>query len=76
MPYTAEIVEELNILARYNLNSTQEGLKIHSSAEPGVIAAAQRLFEKQLISQVDGGYLTGLGLTAAEHGQKLLQILK
>lgn len=75
MPYTAEIVEELNILARYNLDSTQEGLKIHSSAEPSVIAATQRLFDKGLISQVDGGYLSSLGLSAAEHGQKLLQIL-
>ena len=75
MPYTLEIVEELNILARYNLDSTQEGLKIHSSAEPSVIAATQRLFDKGLISQSDGGYLTSLGLSAAEHGQKLLQIL-
>jgi uncharacterized protein (TIGR02647 family) len=75
MPYTPEIVEELNILARYNLDSTQEGLKIHSSAEPSVIAATQRLFDKGLINQSDGGYLTSLGLSAAEHGQKLLQIL-
>ncbi len=75
MPYKAEIVEELNILARYNLDSTQEGLKIHSSAEPSVIEATQRLFDKGLISQIDGGYLTSLGQKAAEYGQKLLQIL-
>jgi uncharacterized protein (TIGR02647 family) len=75
MPYTLEIVEELNILARYNLDSTQEGLKIHSSAEAPVIAATHRLFDKGLINQSDGGSLTSLGLSAAEHGQKLLQIL-
>ena len=75
MPYSADIVEELNILARYSLDSTQEGLKIHSSAQPNVIAATQRLFDKGLISQSDGGYLTSLGLSAAEHSQKLLQIL-
>ena len=75
MTYTPEIVEEINILARYNLESTQQGLKIHSSAEPQVIAATQRLFDKGLISQPDGGFLTSLGITAAEHAQNLLQIL-
>jgi len=76
MPYTAPLIEELNILARYNLQTTQQGIKIHSSAEPQVIAAAQRLFDKGLISQADGGYLTPLGLTAAEHAQELLQIIR
>lgn len=76
MPYTPPIIEELNILARYNLQTTQQGIKIHSSAEPQVIAAAQRLFDKSLISQADGGYLTPLGLTAAEHAQELLQIIE
>ena len=75
MTYTPDIVEEINILARYNLESTQQGLKIHSSAEPQVIEATQRLFDKGLISQPDGGFLTSLGITAAEHAQNLLQIL-
>jgi uncharacterized protein (TIGR02647 family) len=75
MPYTPEIIEELSLLARFSLDSTQEGLKIHSNAEPEVIAASQRLFDKGLISQTDGGYLTNLGLNAAEHAQALLQIL-
>lgn len=75
MPYKPEILEELNILARYNLHTTQEGIKIHSSASPSVITATQRLFDKGLISQVDGGYLTPLGRTAAEHAQNLLQII-
>lgn len=74
--YTLQHVEELNILARYNLKTTQEGLKIHSSAEPEVIAAVQRLFDKALISQADGGYLTELGRKAAEHAQDLLLIIE
>ena len=76
MPYSPQITEELNILARYNLKTTQEGIKIHSSAEPEVIAAAQRLFDKGLVSQPDGGYLTELGRKAAEHTQDLLSIMK
>lgn len=75
MPYKPDIIEELNILALFNLHTTQEGVKIHSSAQPNVIAAAQRLFDKGLISQNDGGYLTPLGRTAAEHAQNLLQII-
>jgi uncharacterized protein (TIGR02647 family) len=76
MPYSAELIEELNILARYNLDTTQEGLKVHASAASGVITATQRLFDKGLISQVDGGYLTPLGREAAEHAQSALAILK
>lgn len=75
MPFNTEITEELNILARYTLETTQEGLKIHSSAEPRVIAAAQRLFDKELISQPDGGYLTDLGRKATEHAKDLLTIV-
>lgn len=75
MVYSPNIVEELNVLARFNLETDLEGIKVHSSADQEVIAATQRLFDKGLISQVDGGYLTSLGRTAAEHAQGLLQIL-
>ena len=76
MSYNTLISDELNILARFNLKTTQEGLKIHSSAEANVIDAARRLFDKELITQADGGYLTPLGRTAAEHTQDLLLIIK
>ncbi|MNF66261.1 Phosphate-starvation-inducible E [compost metagenome] len=75
MSYTPELVAELEILALFNLDSSQEGLKIHQTAAPKVIAAAQRLFEKELIDQPDGGYLTSLGRDAAQHVQSLLTIL-
>lgn len=76
MPYNPELVEELNILAQFNLDTTQEGVKVHNSAGEAVTAAAQRLFDKGITSQPDGGYLTELGRTAAEHTQNLLLILK
>ena len=76
MPYNSELAEELNILTQFNLDTTQEGVKIHSSANDTVTAAAQRLFDKGLTTQSDGGYLTELGRTAAEHTQNLLLILK
>lgn len=75
MLYTQELLEELNVLARYNLESTQGGIKIHKDAMPEVIAAAQRLFDKGLIDHKDGGYLTSLGLEVAEKVQSVLIIL-
>ena len=75
MSYTSELVAELEILALFNLANTQEGLKVHHVAAPSAITAAQRLFEKGLTTQVDGGYLTSLGLEAAQHAQSLLTIL-
>jgi len=76
MPYSNDITEELNVLALFNLETDLEGIKVHSSAGEAKVAAAKRLHDKGLTSQVDGGYLTSLGRTAAEHAQGLLQILK
>ena len=76
MPYNTELVEEINLLTRFDLDTSQAGIKVHSTADADVVEATQRLFNKGLVSQVDGGYLTPLGRTAAEHAQDLLQILK
>ncbi len=76
MPYSPQIIDELNVLALFNLDTDLEGIKVHSSAGPDKVAAAQRLYDKGLTTQIDGGYLTSLGRTAAEHAQGLLQILK
>jgi len=75
MSYTPELIEEINLLALYNISSTQEGIKVHKAAGAAAVAAAQRLYDKGLTSQPDGGYLTNLGIEAAEHAQSLLTIL-
>jgi len=75
MALTAELIEEIKILAHYNLASIQEGIKVHGSANAEIIAATERLFDKGLVSQSDGGYLTDLGIEAAEHAQAVLTIL-
>lgn len=75
MPYTPDLVEEIKLLALYNISSTQEGIKVHKTAESAAIAAAERLHAKGLITQADGGYLTNLGIEAAGHAQALLTIL-
>lgn len=75
MLFTQEIVDELNILARYHLTSLQEGIKVHHDANPQVIAATARLFQKGLVTQEDGGYLTHLGIEVAQKVQSILTTL-
>lgn len=76
MSYTTALLDELNVLNLFDLSNHQEGIKVHkSSAEKSAVDAAQRLHDKGLVTQPDGGYLTDLGLDAAEHAQTLLIIL-
>jgi uncharacterized protein (TIGR02647 family) len=72
---TPELVAELNFLAHYDLDTMQEGFKVHKDADPSVIAAAQRLHDKKLVTQADGGYLTALGREVAEDLQEIITIL-
>ncbi len=75
MPYTNEQIAELDILIHYNLDTNQQGIKVHSSADAKVIDAVQRLYDKGLVTRHDGGYLTDLGRKAADHAQALLLML-
>lgn len=75
MQYTKEQMAELDILVYYSLDSTQQGLKVHSNAAEEKIGAVERLFDKGLVTQIDGGYLTDLGRKAAEHAQALILML-
>lgn len=76
MPIPKELMQEMTLLAQFNLATTQEGIKIHKDATPEIKNAAQSLYAKGLIDQQDGGYLTRLGQEAAEHVQAALTILK
>jgi uncharacterized protein (TIGR02647 family) len=69
------LVDELNTLIRFDLTFNQQGVKVHKTAERSVIAATERLHDKGLLTQIDGGYLTSLGRTAAEHAQAALALL-
>jgi len=75
MSYTSDLVDEINVLILFDTSNGQEGLKVHTSAQDGSIEATKRLYQKGLITQKDGGYLTGLGVDAVEHAQTLLTIL-
>ncbi|MBD1550185.1 TIGR02647 family protein [Pseudomonas typographi] len=75
MTLAPDLLAEFEIISMFNLANTLEGLKVHQDAGNRLIDAAQRLHAKGLTSQPDGGYLTSLGLEAAEHAQGLLTIL-
>ena len=75
MPYTPDLVDELNTLIRFDLATNQQGVKVHKTADAAVIAATLRLHGKGLLTQADGGYLTSLGREVAEHAQAALTIL-
>ncbi len=75
MPYTPEIVQELNTLLHFDPEDSQQGIKVHKTAETATIAAMQRLYAKGLVTQVDGGFMTSQGRAAAEHARAILAIL-
>ncbi|MCG6937949.1 MAG: TIGR02647 family protein [Gammaproteobacteria bacterium] len=75
MRCTREQMDEVDILVRYNLQTTHQGIKVHSSASKEHVEAVKRLYEKGLVTQRDGGYLTDLGRKAAEHAQALILML-
>lgn len=75
MPFTPELVQELNALARFDPNSGQQGIKVHKTADAHVVSAMKRLHAKGLVTQADGGYLTPLGREAAEHVEALTGLL-
>lgn len=77
MSLTPAEVDDIALLAQFNLANSQEGLKIHQQqAAAATVAAAERLYARGLISMKDGGYLTSSGLKAAEHVQALLILLR
>jgi len=75
MPLDTDLIAEMQVLRMIDTSTSQSGLKVHSDPAPENINATRRLHEKQLISQVDGGYLTPLGYESSVHLQQLLQIL-
>jgi uncharacterized protein (TIGR02647 family) len=75
MPNSSQLYAEIRVLSLFNLDSAMEGLKVHQSADPDTLDAIRRLYDKGLVTQADGGYLTDLGIHCAEHLQVALGIL-
>ena len=75
MPFNANIMEELNLLLQFHDANKSSGIKVHSNARPEMIVACKSLFDKELISRHDGGYLTDAGIEALNHAQSMAGLL-
>ena len=73
--YSDTLFEEMKLLAKFPTQSQLEGIKIHNDATSGVINAAKSLFDKGLISQTDGGYLTDSGIETVDNLHRVLATL-
>ncbi len=73
--YPDALFEEMKLLAKFPERSQLEGIKIHQDASPIIINSAKSLFDKGLISQPDGGYLTDSGLETVDHLHHVLATL-
>jgi len=75
LSFTPGTMEELNLLLQFDSASLDRGIKVHSNARREVIAACKALFERGLVNQPDGGYLTDAGVEALAHAQSLAGLL-
>ena len=76
MLFNQTMIDEFTLLAKFPRESKMQGIKLHSDAEPALLSAAQRLFDKGIIDSPDGGYLTDLGLDLIEHVTVIHSALK
>jgi uncharacterized protein (TIGR02647 family) len=74
MHIDAELIDELNLLRRFSMGGPV-AMNVHDNPDAAVIAAAQRMFAKGLITAADGGQLTDSGGEAIEHMERLFNLL-
>jgi uncharacterized protein (TIGR02647 family) len=75
LSFTSNSIEELNLLLQFDSSTLDRGIKVHSNARQEVIDACRTMFERGLVSQADGGYLTDAGIEALTHAQMLAGLL-
>ena len=75
MPFDNSTLEEMHLLMQFDSSTMGNGIKVHSNARAEVISASRALFEKGLITQSDGGYLTDAGIEALAHLEALTGLL-
>ena len=76
MKLDQEFLEEMAILSLFNEHTHQEGIKVHEhKASEQDLNATKRLFDKGVLTQVDGGQLTNLGKEAVDHLFDLAKML-
>ena len=69
-----ELIDELALLRRFSMGGPV-AMDVHDNPDPAIVAAAERMHEKGLITEPDGGQLTDNGREAIEHMEKLFNLL-
>ena len=69
-----ELIDELALLRRFSMGGPV-AMDVHDNPDPAIVAAAERMHEKGLITEPDGGDLTDSGREAIEHLEKLFNLL-
>jgi uncharacterized protein (TIGR02647 family) len=69
-----ELIDELNLLRRFSMGGPV-AMNVHDNPDQAVIAAAERMFAKRLITAADGGQLTDSGREAIAHMERLFNLL-
>ena len=75
MHLDSELLEELSLLRRLSQDLSLDVISLQSSADPAVSAAAGRLLQKGILSDSNGGELTESGVEAADHMNRLFNLL-
>lgn len=75
MKFTPELLAQMNLLLQFDLSSAATGIKVHNDASEEMQQAVTALYNKQLCTLPDGGYLTDAGIEVAEHADKILRFL-
>ena len=74
MHLDSELIEEITLLKRFSMGGAV-AMDLQDNTDPAMLAAAKRMFEKGLISALDGGRLTESGEAAVEHLNGLMSFL-
>ena len=69
-----ELIDELTLLRRFSMGGPV-AMDVHDNPDPAIVAAAERLHHKGLITQPDGGALTDDGSEAVQHMERLFNLL-
>ncbi len=69
-----ELIAELALLRRFAMGGPV-AMDVHDNPDPAVIAAAERMHQKGLITEPQGGKLTDSGREAVELLERLFNLL-
>lgn len=67
MVFIYDVIEELNLLLKFFVESLMQGFKIYYDVSQVIVEVVFRFYIKGLIIQVDGGYFIDFGVDVVEY---------